>query len=176
VPSRDPAAPEQERADDDAAPANPSAGVDADDGDDGDDEADDDNGNDGGDDDRGGDDGDDDEEEDGDDDGGGNAATPPPAPAPGSAASDVTFTSDIRAILLDNCGRCHASGGLPNFASSDAASSYDVAFRQRNSIVGEIQSGNMPADTCNGAPGSNGCVSVAEFDLIRQWVAAGAPE
>jgi hypothetical protein len=88
----------------------------------------------------------------------------------------VTFTSDIRPILLDECGRCHASGGLPLFASNNAASSFDIAFQERNSIVREIQSGSMPADTCNGAPGSNGCVSVADFDLIRQWVAAGAPE
>jgi hypothetical protein len=34
----------------------------------------------------------------------------------------------------------------------------------------------MPAVCCNGAPGSNGCVSVAVFNLIQQWVAAGAPE
>jgi hypothetical protein len=51
-----------------------------------------------------------------------------------------------------------------------------VAFSERNSIVSEIRSGNMPADTCNGAPGSDGCVSVADFNLIQQWVAAGAPE
>ncbi|HWO10968.1 MAG TPA: hypothetical protein VNN80_15845, partial [Polyangiaceae bacterium] len=79
-------------------------------------------------------------------------------------------------ILLDNCGRCHASGGLPNFASNDAARGYDVAFDERNSIVREIRSGSMPEDTCNGAPGSNGCVSVEEFALIQQWVADGAPE
>jgi hypothetical protein len=51
-----------------------------------------------------------------------------------------------------------------------------VAFQERDSIVSEIQSGNMPVDTCNGAPGIVGLVSVADFDRILQWVAAGAPE
>jgi hypothetical protein len=65
---------------------------------------------------------------------------------------------------------------LPQFASADAARGYDVAFAERNSIVNEIRGGDMPADTCNGAPGTSGCVSVADFELIQQWVAAGAPE
>jgi mono/diheme cytochrome c family protein len=103
----------------------------------------------------------------------------PPAPDPGNPpppADAVTFTADIRPILVANCGRCHASGGLPQFASANAATGFDVAFRERNSIVSEIRNGNMPADTCNGDPGSAGCVSVADFNLIQQWVAAGAPE
>ena len=78
--------------------------------------------------------------------------------------------------LVTNCGRCHASGGLPNFASANAALGYDEAFDERDEIVSEIRRGSMPADTCNGPPGSNGCVSVADFNLIQQWVAAGAPE
>jgi hypothetical protein len=107
--------------------------------------------------------------------------TPPPNPDPNPgnvtpAPNGLTFTADIRPILLTECGRCHASGGLPNFASANAANGYDVAFRERNEIIGLIQDGEMPADTCRGAPGSNGCVSVADFELIRQWVAAGAPE
>jgi hypothetical protein len=140
------------------------------------DEIGDDNGGDDDGDDNGGDDDDDDGDDDDDDDDGA-GATPAPTPPPANPSPDaVTFTADIRSILLDNCGRCHASGGLPRFASNDAASSFDVAFQERNSIIQEIQSGNMPADTCNGAPGSNGCVSVADFNLIRQWVADGAPE
>lgn len=103
--------------------------------------------------------------------------TPPPNPGnPPPNAGAVTFTNDIRPILLANCGRCHASGGLPQFASANAATGYAVAFRERNEIISEIRSGGMPEDTCDGPPGSNGCVSVADFALIQQWVAAGAPE
>jgi len=184
APSRDDgAAPPQDAA---GEGANPGAGVPAgddddrdDDGDDDDDRDDDDGDDDDGDDDDGDDDdGDDDDGDDDDDDGAGTNPTPTPNPDPVTPppADAVTFTADIRPILLDNCGRCHASGGLPNFASNDAARGYDVAFAERNSIVGEIRGGDMPADTCNGAPGSNGCVSVADFALIQQWVAAGAPE
>lgn len=165
-------------------PANPGANDDDDDDDDdnGGDDNDDDSDDDDGDDDDGDDDddddngGDDDDNGGDDDDGGGTGVTPPPTPGNPPPADAITFTADIRPILVANCGRCHASGGLPQFASANAATGYDVAFRERNSIVSEIRSGSMPEDTCNGSPGSNGCVSVANFNLIQQWVAAGAPE
>jgi hypothetical protein len=51
-----------------------------------------------------------------------------------------------------------------------------VAVRERDEIIELIRDGEMPADTCRGAPGSNGCVSVADFNLIQRWVAAGTPE
>jgi hypothetical protein len=153
-----------------------------DDGGDDDDDDDDEGGDDDSDDDDTEDDDDDEDDEDDDDDDDDTGATPPdpgtPPVDPGTPppADAVTFSADIRPILVTNCGRCHASGGLPQFASDNAATGYDVAFSERNSIVSEIRSGNMPADTCNGAPGSDGCVSVADFNLIQQWVAAGAPE
>jgi len=119
---------------------------------------------------------DDDRDDDDDDDDDQNNAAPVNPANPGTPAELVTFTTDIRDILLDNCGRCHSSGRLPNFAAADPASSYDVAVRERDEIVELIAAGEMPADTCRGAPGTNGCVSVANFNLIRQWVAAGVPE
>jgi hypothetical protein len=123
------------------------------------------------------DDDDDDRDDDDDDDTGVTPEPNIPAPSPGDPAPDViTFSADIRPILVAQCGRCHASGGLPQFASANAATGFDVAFRERNSIVSEIRNGNMPADTCDGAPGSDGCVSVADFERIQQWVMAGAPE
>jgi hypothetical protein len=170
TPELDPGAAPEEQDDDDANGGGGNQNAADDDDDDGAD----DNGGDDDDDDGGGDDDDDDGDDDDDDDSQG--ATPAPPPPVNPAPDAVTFTADIRPILLDYCSSCHASGGLPRFASNDAASSFDVAFQERNSIISEIQRGSMPADTCNGAPGSNGCVSVAEFDLIRQWVAAGAPE
>jgi hypothetical protein len=170
------AAPAEDDDDDDTGANVPPA--DDDDDDDDDDDGDDDDSDD--DDDDGADDDDDDGGGDDDDDDTGvtppDPGTPPVTPGNPPPADAITFTADIRPILVTNCGRCHASGGLPQFASANAATGYDVAFRERNSIVSEIRSGNMPADTCNGSPGSNGCVSVADFNLIQQWVAAGAPE
>jgi hypothetical protein len=178
APERDEDAVPVEDEDDDTGANVPPANDDDDDGDDddgGDD--DDDDGDDEGDDD---DDDDGDDDDDDDDDGTGvtppDPGTPPVDPANPPPADAITFSADIRPMLVTQCGRCHASGGLPQFASADAATGYDVAFRERNNIVSEIRNGNMPADTCNGAPGSNGCVSVADFTLIQQWVAAGAPE
>jgi hypothetical protein len=177
------AAPPEEEDDDTGANVPPANDDDDDDGDDDDDDGGDDDDDGGGDDDDDDDDdgGGDDDDGDDDDDDDGTGVTPPdpgPPPAnPGNPPADaITFAADIRPILVANCGRCHASGGLPQFASANAATGYDVAFRERNNIVSEIRSGNMPADTCNGAPGSNGCVSVADFNVIQQWVAAGAPE
>jgi hypothetical protein len=100
----------------------------------------------------------------------------PGAGTPDPGAPAVTFTSDIRALLVENCGRCHSSGGLPNFASANAATAFDVAVSERNAIVREITSGSMPADTCDGAPGTAGCVSTEDLALIRAWIAAGTPE
>lgn len=168
---------------DDAPPSNPPP---PNAGDDDDDDRDRDRDNDSDSDSDGDDDGDDDDDRDDDDDdgdNGGDAPPPPPVnpppvnPPPGNPPPDaVTFTNDIRPILIAECGRCHASGGLPQFASANPATGYAAAFRERNEIISEIRSGGMPEDTCDGPPGSNGCVSVADFQLIQRWVAAGAPE
>jgi hypothetical protein len=123
----------------------------------------------------------DDDVDDGDDgDDGDDVDVTPPAPGagvPAPSVTPVTFTSDIRSLLVDNCGRCHASGGLPAFASANASTAFNVAVSERNAIVREITAGDMPADTCNGgAPGTAGCVSTADLALIRAWIAAGAPQ
>jgi hypothetical protein len=148
------------------------------DADEGEDEAEDDD-DDQGDDEDDGDDGDDegeDDDDDGNNDGaansGGGATPNPGAPAP---AAGISFTDDVYPILVTNCGRCHASGGLPNLASANIDTAFNTAVRDSGDIVQLIAQGEMPADTCNGAPGSNGCVSVSDFNLIQQWVAAGRP-
>ena len=157
-------------------PGDDSNDDDRDDDDRDDDDRDDDDDDDRDDDDRDDDDDDRDDDDDDDDDRDDDAGVTPPVQPDPNNPNVLTFTADIRPILVTNCGRCHASGGLPNFASANAALGYDEAFDERDEIVSEIRRGSMPADTCNGPPGSNGCVSVADFNLIQQWVAAGAPE
>jgi hypothetical protein len=88
----------------------------------------------------------------------------------------VTYTADIRPILVANCGTCHTAPN--NRGGHNATSSYDDAVRVADDIVGEISSGGMPLNTgCNGGePGAPGCVSVDDFELIQQWVEDGTPE
>jgi len=165
----------------DIADVEPAADDEVDDGDEAEDGDDDGNDDDGNDDDGDDDDGDDDDgDDDGNDDdganaGGGNAQPNDPVTPPPAGAA-VTFTANIHPILVQECARCHASGGLPRFAQANAAAAFDIAVSNRNQIVRLIQSGDMPADTCGGAPGSQGCVSVANLTLIQQWIAAGTPE
>jgi hypothetical protein len=87
----------------------------------------------------------------------------------------VSFSEDVYPILTRNCGSCHAFGFLPNFASANVDQAYDVAVDLSDSMVERIDAGEMPP-ACNGPPGSGGCVSVADFELIRDWVADGTPE
>jgi hypothetical protein len=161
---------------DDVTPP-PAAGGDDDDlGDDDDDQGDDDDGQDDNDDDDDQDDDDDDDDQDDDDqDDDDNAAPAPPNPAPPAPVAGITFTDDVYPILVSNCARCHAAGGLPNLASANVDTAFNTAVRESGEIVSLIADGEMPADTCSGPPGSNGCVSVASFNVIREWVAAGRP-
>ncbi len=96
-------------------------------------------------------------------------------------AGTVSF-ADIHPILVTNCGRCHAEDtglglllGLPPFASADVDVAFEAAVGYRPAILGQINAGVMPADTCDGPPGSPGCVSVADFALLRKWFASGSP-
>lgn len=136
-------------------------------------DADDDDDDDGGDNDDEDIDDDDGDDNDGDDD----AANPDEEVGVDPGPENVTFTNDVRAILVTQCGRCHAAGNLPNFASADAEAGYTVAAREAREILEELSAGAMPLDTCRGGePGEAGCVSVAEFETIRAWVDADVPE
>lgn len=91
----------------------------------------------------------------------------------------VTYTKDIQPILVAQCSPCHSTLGD---GGHNAASSYADAVRVSATIINEIRTGGMPA-TGNGnagcrrgAPGSPGCVSVADFALIQEWVANGTPQ
>ena len=102
---------------------------------------------------------------------------PPPSPPPANPppADAVGFDAQIFPILSANCARCHAGGGLPPLASSNIDTAFDTARGLAGRIVSLVGAGDMPPDTCSGPPGSNGCVSAADFALIQNWVNAGTP-
>lgn len=96
----------------------------------------------------------------------------------GNAAA-VTYTKDIQPILVAQCSPCHSTLGN---GGHNAASSYADAVRVSARMINEIRTGGMPdtgqgnAGCKGGAPGSPGCVSVADFALIQEWVADGTPQ
>jgi hypothetical protein len=49
--------------------------------------------------------------------------------------------------------------------------------REAEDILEELEEGEMPLGTCGGgAPGSSGCMSLTDFQLVNDWVEAGTPK
>ena len=92
----------------------------------------------------------------------------------GHSHGDIGFDT-IHPILVSNCAGCHANGPLPRLANANIETAFSAAQSRAAQIVNLVSSGIMPAGSCDGPPGSDGCVSAADFDLIQQWVSAGAP-
>jgi hypothetical protein len=97
----------------------------------------------------------------------------------GSDAGTISFET-IHPVLVSQCSRCHGEGGLqdllnlPPFASPDIELAYGAAQGVGTLILAQIGSGTMPPDSCTGRPpGSEGCVSAEDFDLIRKWYING---
>jgi hypothetical protein len=83
--------------------------------------------------------------------------------------------------LTQECGRCHGPGLIGGWAGGDVDDSYDTVTDANSGfniedIIAEIDSGDMPADTCGGGdPGDQGCVSEADYDTITEWADSGNP-
>ena len=79
-------------------------------------------------------------------------------------------------IFNGNCGPCHETqrAGGHNVGSDDVDISFGAAVSRRDAILHDLRVGEMPP-SCDGSPGSDGCVSQAEFDIIEEWFAAGTP-
>lgn len=118
----------------------------------------------------------------GDDEGG----TPMPEP--------LSFAEDVHPILLLKCSgsECHSSDNFiqPGHASPVASDAYAVTQRASGDVrvydrilaraSGMDELGIMPPTSfgsmpCQGALGAPGCLTVAEYELIEEWVAQGAP-
>jgi hypothetical protein len=95
-------------------------------------------------------------------------------------AGIVSF-DEVHPVLVTNCGRCHAEEtglgtllDLPPFASTDIEVAFEAVEFVGSAILAQINAGVMPPDTCGRTPpGSPGCVSVDDFNLIRAWFAGG---
>jgi hypothetical protein len=107
------------------------------------------------------------------------AATPPPADDPvdlPASSETVSFEADVWPIFSAQCGPCHTVANIvQNIGGDDKDAAFADAVKFKTAIVADIQAGDMPQGTCSGAPGSAGCVTQAEFDLIKSWVDGGTP-
>jgi hypothetical protein len=113
----------------------------------------------------------------------------------GTPTEPLSFAEDVHPILLLKCAGsgCHSddTGFQPGHAAPVASDAYMVTQRLSSDGVpvyerilartsGMDPYGFMPPTTfgpmpCQGALGAPGCLTVAEYALIEEWVAQGAP-
>ena len=128
---------------------------------------------------------------------GGSGSSPSAPPQSGSGGTSnpgvsdedlVSFDDDIHPILVAKCNPCHATPTV--FTPGHAAADPNAAFAATQGMSldqpvyerilartsGEDPGGFMPPSDvgCMGPLGSEGCLTVAEFDLIQLWVEQGA--
>ena len=122
------------------------------------------------------------------------ACIPPDAGAPLDAGADasvdasadggaprngiVRFEDDIWPLFTGRCAECHSVLAYAghNVGSPDVAEAYDDAVRLGEELVNRLNGGGMPPECgYNNPPGSPGCFSVAELDLIRTWLTQCTP-
>lgn len=117
----------------------------------------------------------------------------------GGDGDQVTFTKDIHPILQRRCGKsgCHDAPDsfLPGHGAADANAAYTEATRIWSGgepvydlILVRVASNNpqevMPPNFADppcgsGSPaglGQPGCLTQAEYDLIKKWVDEGHPK
>jgi hypothetical protein len=97
---------------------------------------------------------------------------------PAASTTDLAFEDDIWPIFQSNCGPCHVSIGLgnQNIGSDDIDTALSDAKSFEDGVLREIEAGTMPPSGCGAPPGGAGCVSEDDYEAIKDWYAAGAPE
>lgn len=92
-----------------------------------------------------------------------------------AANAAVTYSNQIVRLLQNRCVVCHRAGEIGPFALT----SYEQARGWAAMIEEVVESGQMPpwhADAKYGHFANDRRLSDAEKQLVRDWVAAGAPE
>ena len=86
----------------------------------------------------------------------------------------VTYANQVSRIFQANCNQCHRSGEIGPFVLDD----FEEAVGWGDMIVEVIDNGRMPpwhADPNHGSFLNDRRMSEEDKDLVRQWVAEGAP-
>jgi hypothetical protein len=108
------------------------------------------------------------------------AATPPAAqaattPRPAASTPAPASSTPAPAAATPPPAGHPVANLVQNIGGDDKDAAFADAVKFKTAIVADIQAGDMPQGTCSGAPGSAGCVTQAEFDLIKSWVDGGTP-
>ncbi|HVZ34905.1 MAG TPA: hypothetical protein VG963_20905, partial [Polyangiaceae bacterium] len=105
------------------------------------------------------------------------SAMPAAAAAAAAPAASLSFDADIWPIFNTNCAPCHTTNsyGGQSIGNEDKDKALADAKSFKDGILADIQAGTMPAGSCSGPPGSDGCVTAADFKKIQDWFAAGSP-
>lgn len=122
-------------------------------------------------------------------------APPVDVPGDGGSGGGVTYTKDVRPILVAKCSPCHAGQrqGFHNIVTNyedvhknveslDSLGCWKDVEMMMPKTVGEcalisIMNGRMPlAMGCFIMPDKPTCVTPAERDVVAAWVAAGMPQ
>ncbi len=91
-----------------------------------------------------------------------------------NSETTVTFTGDVYRVLRDHCLECHRQNEIGPFALTD----YEEARGWGDMIVEVIDSGFMPpwhANPEHGEFANQRIMPEADKQILRDWVAAGAP-
>jgi hypothetical protein len=87
----------------------------------------------------------------------------------------VTWKSDIAPLLRTHCTDCHQPGGAAPFSLLQ----FQDAFKRRQFLLDVTESGLMPpwkADPTFHSFANERLLPPEDLDLLRRWVASGAPE
>lgn len=90
-------------------------------------------------------------------------------------ADDPTYSRDIAPIFQQSCQQCHHEGE----AAPMSLTSYSETRPWAKAIVDSVVSRTMPpwhADPAHGEFENDPRLKDSEIELVRKWVAAGAPE
>jgi peroxiredoxin len=91
------------------------------------------------------------------------------------ASSTVTYSDQIVRLLNERCVSCHRTGQIGPFTLG----SYEEASGWAEMIHEVVTERRMPpwhADSAHGTFSNDARLSEAEIQLVKDWVAAGAPE
>lgn len=92
-----------------------------------------------------------------------------------AAAQTPTWSTDVAAIVYNNCATCHRSGGIAPFPLM----TYNDAVAQASAMNADVQSGAMPPwppDPTYSHMAHERLLSAAQKAKIAAWVAAGTPQ
>lgn len=103
-------------------------------------------------------------------------ASPVPSPVPMPDSAGVSFARDVAPLLVSKCGRCHIQARRGNFSLANFQLLMQgppegvVVFPgdvTASRLIETVETGDMPR--------GGGKVSEDELQLLKDWVASGAP-